>query len=69
MKTFREAKIDFEREYLRDAIEEAGRNLSKAARMAGMDRKNFWTLAKKHGLWPVPRTYTVTVAEGLGTRL
>jgi DNA-binding NtrC family response regulator len=40
----------FERDYVRKLLDLAEGNLSEAARQAGMDRKNFWTLAKKHGL-------------------
>lgn len=51
---FSEAKqsvIDhFERHYLRDVLARAHGNLSEAARQAGVDRKHFRTLAKRHGL-------------------
>jgi two-component system, NtrC family, response regulator AtoC len=54
--TFTEEKrrvvAEFEREYVRRAIERSHGNLSEAARTAGLDRKNFWVLAKKHGLLP-----------------
>jgi DNA-binding NtrC family response regulator len=40
----------FEKAYLRDAIARAEGNLSEAARRAGIDRKHFRTLAKRHGL-------------------
>ncbi|MFL5348532.1 MAG: sigma 54-interacting transcriptional regulator [Hyalangium sp.] len=53
---FAEAKqsvIDhFERHYLRDVLARAHGNLSEAARQAGVDRKHFRTLAKRHGLLP-----------------
>ncbi len=53
---FAEAKqtvIDhFERHYLRDVLTRSGGNLSEAARQAGVDRKHFRTLARRHGLLP-----------------
>ncbi len=52
--TFKEEKrlmVDaFEREYLARALRENGGNISRAARAAGMDRKNFWQLMQKHHL-------------------
>ncbi|MFZ9887794.1 MAG: sigma-54-dependent transcriptional regulator [Myxococcota bacterium] len=39
----------FEREYVRRLLEQTEDNLSEAARLAGLDRKNFWTLARRHG--------------------
>ena len=47
---FREAKDQFEREYLLGVIREASGNLAEAARLAGMDRGQFYRLAKRHGL-------------------
>jgi DNA-binding NtrC family response regulator len=40
----------FERTYLSQLIEAAGGNMSKAARMAGMDRMYLHRLVQKHGL-------------------
>jgi DNA-binding NtrC family response regulator len=40
----------FEREYVRRLLERTDDNLSEAARLAGIDRKNFWLMAKKYGL-------------------
>jgi DNA-binding NtrC family response regulator len=39
----------FEREYVRRMLLRTDDNLSEAARLAGLDRKNFWLMAKKHG--------------------
>jgi len=40
----------FERSYLSQLLEAAGGNMSKAARMAGMDRMYLHRLVQKHGL-------------------
>ncbi len=42
----------FEREYLAAVLHAHGGNLAAAARVAGMDRKNLWQLARKHGIDP-----------------
>jgi DNA-binding NtrC family response regulator len=51
---FRELKqeaIDaFEKAYLIELLREHRGNLARAARAAGMDRKNLWTLVARHGL-------------------
>jgi DNA-binding NtrC family response regulator len=51
---FREIKqeaIDaFERAYLTELLRTHRGNLAQAARAAGMDRKNLWTLVERHGL-------------------
>ena len=50
-KIAKDAAIDtFERAYLSSLLEEAGGNMSKAARMAGMDRMYLHRLVQKHGL-------------------
>src|SRR5665213_1569482 len=40
----------FEKDFVRRTLDESAGNVSQAARVAGMDRKNFQTLMKKHGL-------------------
>lgn len=40
----------FERDYVRRVLQRTDGNLSAAARVAGIDRKNLWTMAKKYGL-------------------
>ncbi|PQO41906.1 sigma-54-dependent transcriptional regulator [Blastopirellula marina] len=47
---FREARDQFEKDYLLKAIQEAGGNMAEGARLAGMDRGQFYRLAKRHGL-------------------
>jgi DNA-binding NtrC family response regulator len=50
-KIAKDASIDtFERAYLTALLEAAGNNMSKAARMAGMDRMYLHRLVQKHGL-------------------
>jgi DNA-binding NtrC family response regulator len=50
-KLAKESAIDrFERAYLGALLQQAGGNMSKAARMAGMDRMYLHRLAQKHGL-------------------
>ncbi|QDT36079.1 sigma-54-dependent transcriptional regulator [Stratiformator vulcanicus] len=50
LEPFRDARDRFEREYLTESITAAGGNLAEAARRAGLDRAQFFRLAKKHGL-------------------
>jgi DNA-binding NtrC family response regulator len=50
---FRGAKLHaiekFEREYVRNMLEQSGGNITRAALAAGKDRRAFGRLAKKHG--------------------
>ena len=49
-KVAKDALIDgFERSYLRGILEAAGGNMTKAARMAGIDRMYLHRLVQKHG--------------------
>jgi len=54
MASFRGAKLqaiqNFEREYVRNLLEECDGNITRAARAAGKDRRAFGRLAKKYGL-------------------
>ena len=45
-----EAVEDFERGYLTELLRVHRGNLAQAARAAGMDRKNLWSLVERHGL-------------------
>jgi DNA-binding NtrC family response regulator len=51
--SFREEKqrvvADFERDYVARLLERCDHNVSEAARIAGLDRKSFWLLAKRNG--------------------
>ncbi|MDP3542251.1 MAG: sigma-54 dependent transcriptional regulator [Elusimicrobiota bacterium] len=53
---FREAKQlvleSFEKDYLRRLLKQADGNITRAAEIAGMDRKNLYDLLKKHDLAP-----------------
>ncbi len=40
---------DFERAYVQRILHDTGGNMSEAARIAGLDRKSFWQLARRHG--------------------
>jgi two-component system response regulator GlrR len=52
--TFKEEKKKlleaFEREFVRRTLDRAEGNMAEAARLAGLDRKNFWLLAKRHNV-------------------
>ena len=50
-KVAKEGLVDkFERAYLAALLEQAGGNMSKAARTAGIDRMYLHRLVQKHGL-------------------
>ena len=51
-----EAVANLEREMLIDALKNARGNITQAAKAAGMDRKNFWQLMKKHTIDAKGRT-------------
>lgn len=46
----REAVATFERRYVEALVAHHQGNLAAAARAAGVDRKNLWTLARKYGI-------------------
>jgi two-component system, NtrC family, response regulator HydG len=48
--SFPDARARFERGYLEQVLQDAGGNLSQAARRAGMDRSNFRRLLDRHGV-------------------
>jgi len=50
-KVAKEALVDhFERAYIKGLLETCGGNMSKAARMAGIDRMYLHRIVQKHGL-------------------
>jgi two-component system response regulator GlrR len=49
---YRQAKAEFERNYVVQALRIAGGKVAGAARLAGKDRKDFYTLLRKHGIDP-----------------
>jgi two-component system response regulator GlrR len=50
IKPLKEARDDFEKSYLVHLLELSGGNVSKAAKMAGKYRADFYDLIKKHAL-------------------
>ena len=48
----KDAKADFERDYLFKLLESTRGNISQASKMAGKYRADFYSLLKKHGLDP-----------------
>ncbi len=53
-KPFKQAREDFERDYLTMVLRAAGGNVSKAANLAGKYRADFCGLLRKYGLKPGP---------------
>ena len=55
-RTFRDAKAQviesFERAYISNLLKKSSGNVTQAAQLADMDRKNLQDLIKKHGLTP-----------------
>ena len=51
--TFREAKDNFEREYLDQLLRFTRGNVKLAAEIAGRDRKGLYVLMEKHGIRPM----------------
>ncbi len=49
---FDEARADFTRTYLRQVLELAGGNISRAARLAGRNRTDLYKLMHRHGISP-----------------
>ena len=52
MKPLKDAKADFEKDYLTEVLRAARGQVSKAARMAGRNRTEFYKLLNQHGLNP-----------------
>jgi two-component system response regulator GlrR len=50
VKSLKDAKLDFERDYLVELLEFTQGNISRAAKLAGKYRADFYTLMKKCGL-------------------
>ena len=50
LRSFKEAKEEFERDYLTQILESAGGNVSQAAKAAGKYRADFYDLLRKHNL-------------------
>jgi two-component system response regulator GlrR len=52
MMTFSKAKAAFIKDYIREVLRETNGNMSESARIAGKDRKDFYTFVKKCGVDP-----------------
>ncbi len=52
IKPLTEAKEEFERNYLKELVELAGGNISRASQIAGRYRADFYKLLRKYGLHP-----------------
>lgn len=50
--TFKEAKTRFEVAYLKELLGKAGGNMAEAARLAGLDRSQFFRMVKRHRIDP-----------------
>lgn len=50
--TYRDAKRQFELRYAAECLARAQGNVSKAARIAGKDRRDFYDLLKRTGINP-----------------
>jgi two-component system response regulator GlrR len=50
--SFDEARAEFTRAYLRQVLELAGGNISRAARLAGRNRTDLYKLLHRHGIRP-----------------
>ncbi len=50
IKSYREARQEFEKNYLTNVLAIAGGNVSEAARLAKKDRKDFYDAMRKYGL-------------------
>jgi two-component system response regulator GlrR len=58
VKPLTEAREEFERRYLKEALQLTGGNISRAAQIAGRYRADFYKLLKKYGLHPLHTTET-----------
>jgi two-component system NtrC family response regulator len=57
---------EIERAFLKKALAAASGNITRAARQVGMQRSNFSTLMKKHGLSAASGQSSPTIANGRG---
>ncbi len=48
--TYKEARIQFERQYVESLLAQSGGNMAEAARKAGLDRSQFFRMVRKHKL-------------------
>jgi len=60
VKPLTEAREEFERRYLKEALQLTGGNISRAAQLAGRYRADFYKLLKKYGLHPLHTTENTT---------
>ena len=59
VKPLTEAREEFERRYLKEALQLTGGNIARAAQIAGRYRADFYKLLKKYGLHPADTTETI----------